>query len=489
MQNETVNQITQGLEQGIVSPSEVEALNKAITAGYGGAGKPTDLTYGGVLQAESLESTLKSVTFDMKNLKFWPEISVDKAYNLFEQYNRLIGYGSDSSPYIGEGGAPREEDSTYIRDGQRIVFFGTRRKVSHQMTLVRTTVGDIVAQQAKEGTMHLLKNVEREMYWGHGHFTNVATGDQDGAISDLPANSIAMNGLLQQLLKGDDDAQQKSRDFDGYGEVRSISKDLAGQIMSQDDMEDLSVIALENFGSPSQLHVEPLVLSAFVKQFYPQFRSAPGLAQQSVGYDVNKMVTSAGNIEFKPNLFLRPRGRARAVGITNAPSVAGVTATSAVVANPSQKTGGLGAGTYKYKITFVNDHGESSYVQAADAAVGGVPGVSDAAQLTIVGGIPAGTKYMKVYRSEADGATGTEAFIGNYKVSTTIVDSGAKAPGLGEAFLLDMSSEVMRFKQLSPLSKINFAIVTTALEFAVVLYGALFVYAPRFNCLFRNVGK
>ena len=80
--NDAVNQIVQGLEQGIVSPDEIEALNKAITAGYGGAGKLTDLTYGGVLQAESLESTLKSITFDMKNLKMWPAISVDKAYNL-----------------------------------------------------------------------------------------------------------------------------------------------------------------------------------------------------------------------------------------------------------------------------------------------------------------------------------------------------------------------------------------------------------------------
>jgi hypothetical protein len=353
------------------------------------------------------------------------------------------------------------------------------------MTLVRTTVGDIVAQQAKEGTMHLLKNVEREMYWGHGHFTNVATGDQDGAISDLPANSIAMNGLLQQLLKGDDDAQQKSRDFEGYGEVRSISKDLGGAVLSQDDMEDLAVIALENFGAPSQLHIEPLALSSFVKQFYPQFRSAPGLAQQSVGYDVNKMVTSAGNIEFKPNLFLRPRGRARAVGISNAPVLGAAAVVGAAGANPSSKTKGLDAGTYQYKVTFVNDHGESSFIQEA----GGVAVTAGQAVTLTVSNIPAGTKYMKVYRSEADGAVGTEAFIGNYKASGTIVDSGAKAPGLGEAFLLDMSSEVMRFKQLSPLSKINFAIVTTALEFAVVLYGALFVYAPRFNCLFRNAGK
>lgn len=484
MNNDAVNQIVSGLEQGIVSPEEIDALNKAITAGYGGAGKPTDLTYGGVLQAESLESTLKSVTFDMKNLKFWPAISVDKAYNLFEQYNRLIGYGSDSSPYIGEGGAPMEEDSTYIRDGQRIVFFGTRRKVSHQMTLVRTTVGDIVAQQAKEGTMNLLKNVEREMYWAHAHFSNTATGIQNGAISDLPANSIAMNGLLQQLLKGDDDAQQKSRDFEGYGEVRSIAKDLDGAVLTQDDLEDLAVIALENFGAPSELHIEPLALSSFVKQFYPQFRSAPGMASQSVGYDVNKMVTSAGNIDFKPNLFLRPRGSVRPVGIAGAPVVGAASVTGTAGAAPAG-TPGLDAGVVQYKITFVNDFGESAAIQEA----GGVTVTAGQSVSLALSNIPATTKYIKVYRSEAGGAVGTEKFIANYKVAAAVVDSGAKRPGLGEAFLLDMSSEVMRFKQLAPLSKINFAIVSTALEFAIVLYGALFVYAPRFNCIYRNLGK
>ena len=484
MNNDAVNQIVSGLEQGIVSPEEIDALNKAISAGYGGAGKPTDLTYGGVLQAESLESTLKSVTFDMKNLKFWPAISVDKAYNLFEQYNRLIGYGSDSSPYIGEGGAPQEEDSTYIRDGQRIVFFGTRRKVSHQMTLVRTTVGDIVAQQAKEGTMDLLKNVEREMYWGHAHYANVSTGLQNGALSDLPANSIAMNGLLQQLIKGDDDAQQKSKDFEGFGEVRSIAKDLDGAVLTQDDLEDLAVIALENFGSPSELHVEPLALSSFIKQFYPQFRSAPGMSGQTVGYDVNKMVTSAGTIDFKPNLFLRPRGRTRAVGITGAPALG---AAAAVVSNVAAIAGtkGLSAGVYQYKLTFVNDFGESSPIQAT-AAVAAVAG--ECASIALAN-IPSGTKHIKVYRSAPGGAVGSETFIGNYKPNATIVDSNAKEPGLGEAFLLDMSAECMRFKQLAPLSKINFAIVTTALEFAIVLYGALFVYTPRFNCVFKNMGK
>lgn len=479
--NDTINQVLQGLDQGLVSATEIEALNKAISAGYGGAGKPTDLTYGGVLQAESLESTLKSVTFDMKNLKFWPSVSVDKAYNLFEQYNRLISYGSDSAPYIGEGGAPQEEDSTYVRDGQKIVFFGTRRRVSHQMTLVRVTVGDIVAQQAKEGTMHLLKNVEREMYWGHAHYQNQTTGAMSGSDADVPTNSIAMSGLLKQLLKGDTDAQQISGDFVGYGNSSSIAQDLAGAILTQDDVEALSVVALENFGSPSELHAEPAVISAFVKQFYPQFRSAPGLANQTVGYDVSKVQTTAGAVDLKPNLFLRPRAGVRAQAVNTLCPAATFTATAAASGSGSA----LAAGVFQVKLTAVNDAGESAPVATTVTLTAGQNIVITLAS------VPAGVKTWKLYISAAAGAAGTEKFAGNWANTGAgaYTCSGAKMAGLGEAFLLDMSAENMRFKQLAPLSKINFAIVTTALEFAIVLYGALFVYTPRFNCLFKNCGK
>jgi len=481
--NDAVNQILQGLDQGLVSQADVEALNKAITAGYGGAGKPTDLTYGGVLQAESLEATLKSVTFDMKNLKMWPAISVDKAYNLFEQYNRLISYGSDSAPYLGEGGAPIEEDSTYVRDGQKIVFFGTRRKVSHQMTLVRTTVGDVVAQQAKEGTMHLLKNVEREMYWGHAHFIGRLDGANDGSDAALPANSIAMSGLLKQLKKGDTDVLQRSGDFEGYGDAQSIVQDLGGAVIAQDDLERLAVIALENFGSPSELHIEPAALSSFVKQFYPQFRSAPGLSNETVGYSVNKMTTTAGVIDFKPNLFLRPRAGARALAVSAlAPSLGSLGVATAATGSGSA----LGAGVYQVKVTLVNDAGESIPLQAAAVTLT----AGQKIQLTVTN-MPAGVKHMKAYISAPGGAVGTEKFAGNLANAgnTTYVLAGRKQAGLGEAFLLDMSAECMKFKQLAPLSKINFAIVTTALEFAIVMYGALFVYTPRFNCVMENVGK
>lgn len=482
--SDSVNQILAGIEQGLVSADEIESLNKALTAGTGYAGRPTDLTYGGVLQTESLESTLKVITFDMKNLKLWPAISIDKAFNLFEQYNRLVGYGSDSSPYIGEGGAGQEEDSTYVRDGQRIAFFSKRRKVSHQMTLVRTSVGDVVAQQAKEGTMDLLKHVERELYWGHAHFVD-PNGNMTGANFDLPVNSIAMSGLLQQIMKGDSDAQFRAQDFDGWGaEQLSVLSNLAGAVMQQDDVEALAVKCLENFGSPDQLHAEPAVISAFVKAFYPMFRSAPGLADQTVGYDIAKITTTAGVIDLKPNLFLRPRQAVRPTAVNaKAPSVAGLS----IAGTAGGSGSALDAGSYHYAITFVNDFGESAPVMTSVA----VPVTAgQAVTIAVTGSIPAEVKYMKLYRANNGAAASTSQFIGNYRMGiSAIKDNGAKKPGLGEAFLLDLKPETMKFKQLAPISKMNLAVVTTAIEFLLVLYGSLFVFAPRFNGVMRNVGR
>ena len=330
--------------------------------------------------------------------------------------------------------------------------------------------------------MHLLKNLEREMYWGNAHFANATSGAVTGHIGDIPSNSIAMNGLLQQLQKGDTDVLQRSGDFEGYGQVRSIGLNLAGNVIAQDDIEGQAVVALENFGAPRDLHIEPLVLSSFIKQFYPQFRSMPGLANQTVGYDVSAVTTSAGKIEFKPNLFLRPRSIARPKPVNaNCP----VAPTQAAPAAGSGSGSPLAAGTYQLKATQVNDFGESAPVQLTAVTI--TAGQNVTVQLNAGA---AGAKYYKLYASNVGGAVGSELFVGNYSINTpTFVWSGFILPGLGEAFLLDLSPGCMKFKQLAPMSKINFAIVSTALEFAIVLYGALFVYTPRFNAFFRNCGK
>src|ERR1700686_314802 len=95
---------------GVASREEVEALNKALTPGYGYTGAPGQFAGGAPLMVESLEASLKSTTWQMKNLVLWPSIPVDKAFNTVEEYSRVTAYGGNGSPYFNDGGSPREED-------------------------------------------------------------------------------------------------------------------------------------------------------------------------------------------------------------------------------------------------------------------------------------------------------------------------------------------------------------------------------------------
>ena len=198
---------------------------------------------------------------------------------------------------------------------------------------------------------------------------------------------------------------------------------------------------------------------------------------------MSKVTTSAGSVDLKPNLFLRPRSGPRAQAV-NAQAPAATFAAAAAAAGAGSS---LAAGAYRVKVTAVNDAGESAPVVATGSPVTLLAGENIA---TTMSSVPAGVKYFRLYVSAAGDAAGSEKFVGNYSSAQSVLRyNGSKQPGLGEAFLLDLSAECMKFKQLAPLSKINFAIVTTALEFAIVLYGALFVYTPRFNCFLKNVGK
>src|SRR5690606_1201574 len=117
------------------------------------------------LRPQSLEGTLKIVTAKESHIKFWKELPKKQAFNTVEEFNVLDSYGGNSSPFFTEGGLPNEEDSNYIRQSQMVKFLGTTRVVTHPATLVRNTVGDIVAREQTNGTLWLLQQLERNLFF------------------------------------------------------------------------------------------------------------------------------------------------------------------------------------------------------------------------------------------------------------------------------------------------------------------------------------
>src|ERR1051325_2981465 len=77
------------------SAQDLDDLNKALSAGSTTGRDTTNLTTasGAPLKVESLEKTLKILTYNSQDVTFWKNIPRSPAFNTVEEYNQLTSYG------------------------------------------------------------------------------------------------------------------------------------------------------------------------------------------------------------------------------------------------------------------------------------------------------------------------------------------------------------------------------------------------------------
>lgn len=448
----------------------LDELNKALGTGqdgeaYGG-GAYNDMS---ALRPQSLEGTLKVVTAKQEHIKMWKMIGKKQAFNTVEEFNVLDSYGGDSSPFFVEGGLPAEEDSNYIRQSEMVKFMGTTRVITHPATLVRNTVGDMVAKEQENGTLWLLMQLERQLYFG-----------------DASKNPLAFNGieaLIKNFVTGKSYENQHVIDLRG------------GQI-DQGLMEDLVTILADNYASPNlSFHLTNQVHKDFSKIYWatsnPLQRTSPGETVQW-GQPVRGYTANAGNVSFVNNIFLKPQGAPKAAsakGAPLAPTLDAATPTDANT-NAASKFAAGDAATYYYFISAANSQGESAPVATLGQAV--KAGEAVTIKINRVVSDPKAISY-KVYRGKTSNASeALFAFeVKDAGTGTTqdIVDYNLDIPGTHKAFLLDMDSEQsMSFKQLAPLMKLPLARISASERFMILLYGMIQMYNPRKNIVIKNIG-
>jgi hypothetical protein len=470
---------------GATTANDVDELNKALEAGAGYAGAPTSLSGGGALQVESLDSSLKSVTYEMKHLKLWPMIDKDQAFNTIEEYNRTDAYGDQGRGFIKEGALPRSEDASYSRQIQRVRFIGVTRELTHVYTLVKNAHGDAIAREIKNGTMRILEIVERALTIGRGQYAS-ASGVFDGSDAAILDDDTAWEGLDKQIRKGNTDASAKAKAFTGYGVEEDVIRDIRGDVMDSDLLEDAARVVGENFGVPSVMLMDTKAHSDLGRQFFPKERINPmGIASGKAGFVLQSFVAAAGEFQLVSSVFQRPKR-------TPAAPLAGIAAPAAptltVATDALSKFTAADAGTYTYRASAITESGEGavSPVSAAQAVAAG-----ERANVAIAG--VAGAIAYAVYRSPKNSALAHE-FIGYVAPAAvggaaTMRDLNHKLPGLSQAYLLTKDAEAMRFKQLAPLMKMDLAVVATAYRWMQLLYGTPIVYTPRKHFLIENIGR
>lgn len=457
--------------------SSVQELQKALEAGF----QISNQTGGSALRVESLEGSLKVVTYNAHHIKFWKKIPKSPAYSTVEEYNQLVDYGSDAQAFVGEGELPPTQDTTYARRTSLVKFIGTTREVTHPMTVVHPAHGDVIALENQNGILWLLERIENSLFKGD--------------------SSLAFDGEAEQ--------------WDGMDALIDPTSfiDLEGQPLQEADVEEGANLLVENFAYPTDMWLGTRVASDLVKTFYPKERiNLPAPQNGMVGLSINSVMTQAGVMELNPNVFLRrnPSPPAAATSGSAPNSPASVTsALNATGAGDFEKGAPAGDNEYAWAVTAANRFGESApvLIGSTQAITAAQKAAGNQVDLTItnpgaIGSFP--PEYFRIYRTDALGTSSSvPTDLSQYSLvlqlpatSQTAAATGATAddvnfilPFTEVAYMGEMTPSVLTFRQLLPMLRMDLGVLGPAFRWMILLYGTPILFAPRKWLRFVNVGR
>jgi hypothetical protein len=470
---------------------QAQELFKAMEAGaLQGGDMGGSQTNAGALKYESLDANLKNITFKETDIRVWKMIDKTAAYNTVEEYNQLISYGNDRGGFNNEGELPEEEDSLYKRRAEHVKYLGVTKSVTHPLQLVKTQVGNMIQQEVSNGIKWILRKADRALLYG-----------------DEKLVGQEWNGLYAQHLNND-----QYTTLEDYMNSELVV-DLRGKTLKEGDIDKASEVLLRQFATPDTLISAPVVFTDFAQGFYARNRGTFGVANGTGGTQMTAFQAQFSRVVFEYDIFAaKATGKLpnSPAGHTKAPMTptAGA-APAAVVAADGLTKFTDGAGDYFYAVSAVNRYGESAMLQlGATITVAATESVD--LQFTATAGPYTPASYV-IYRSDVDptstyantrmspimtiAATGTDTKRGSLAAgvdgaaATKVRDRNRYITGTQEALLLQKGKEVLEFKQLAPMMKMDLAKLSPADRFMVLLYGTPIVFAPSKMVRFINIGR
>lgn len=483
--------------------AQMDDLRKALALGNYPTTAGSAFADAGPLRLQNLDATMTSVLFTEQYIKLYNFLTKTPSPQPYYEWNRRRSYGSSrASTGFAEGGAPKGGVSQFERNGIYNKYKGTRRGITHQLSLTGQMMGtqiDPVAEENRNGTLALLENIERDLMFGQE------------AIKDEAGNSVNWDGILAQA-----DSTFGTASL-GYA-PHIIDK--GGNPMSFSDFDDISESLykngfVSNFESDLHVFTSPQVLTDLTKikietGTIPNSSVFTSSGATTTGQNVDRRLlgasvngyttgmplrghmTNFGFLGFDPWIFAeRVKGDSPLTASeANAPvAPATVTLADAGATSGSKWTStGPGAytGNHYYKVAAFNDSGESA--PSAASSAGTMAAAGNAITVTFPAA-PATATGWRLYR--ADGAnTNPFKWVADVAVANaTFTDKNNKIPGTGYVFVLNKNPETMVVSQMTPLIRYPLAIVSTTVEWLLLLYMVPVLKAGERIAIFKNVGR
>lgn len=448
---------------GSSTAGEVMDLRKALDVGNDINNPGTSPGEGFPLRTESLESTLKNLTFEMDEIKLFKAIPKTPASNTVEEFNRLISYSRGGARafdlgWMNSGDLPEEEDSTYERVQMLIKYLGVVGRVTHVSNVIRPAHGNVIAMETMNKTMFMLQQLENALFFGNASL-----------------NPMQIDGLYRLIETGAPDNIVDAR----------------GASMTEERLNLALLQIRDNLGQATDVYSDTGVFADFANSVYDRqrFQMATG-TPGTLGAQINAFQGQHGKVNLHDSIFIQPGGLAVEAGLGKAskrplPPTITVAPADGVNALSQFSTAELGA--YIYRVVARNEFGATAPVTTAAVTVG----AGDSVTFTIADG-GQGTTYYEIYRSTVGGAAGTAKLM--TKVARTgatqvITDHNADIPGTSTVFVLMQNQRSFAWSQLLPMTRIPLAAIDTSIRWAQVLYGGIKMYSPAKNLIIKNVGR
>lgn len=438
------------------------------------------------LKIESLEKTvrlLEARTQDIRLLNAIPKLT---AFNTVEEYLQLSSYGNMNGGFYGEGALSDVQDSTYIRRAEKIKYIQVTGEVTLQAQMVKSYV-DAYTQEVKNKAMWVMKTANSAL---------------TKANSDVVPEQF--NSLYKQHASVGVGNEFLYSTFEEYYNS-GVVIDLRGQSLKQGNVEDGALKIDSNYGNVDSVFAPTSVLSALTKDYYETQRILQGGNATKMGTgNIKSLSTTIGDVNIATDKFMAknpPRRLSSPADSLKAPA-APADLTVAVAADPISKYQAGEAGNVFYAVAAVNSFGESALKAFATPVAISAGNASDLT-ITAGAGAVAGTGYV-IYRTKITGAAvpTNEDFFPIFKVSNAEVaagyhgaaaglvrDRGYFLPDTEEAFITEMSDEILSLKQLAPLSKLDLAVISMSRRFISFMFCTPILYTPKKFVRYINVSR
>jgi len=453
----------------MVNVADLSALNNALRKSANAGYQTPAGTVGGdagslsPLVPQSIENTLASATFTMKELALWPAIPKINVSNTLHEYAVINDHGLDLEAFIAEGSGGTTNRSSYERKSVKIKYMAERREVTDVGSLVGLigNQSNAIAAETERGTLRLLSKLERSLWH-----------------ADESVNPLAFDGIIKQIESYENGAN--TFDLGGKSPTPRLLQEVLAELQSA-----------PRFGRPDCIYVEPRIHAELIKfavQFGRHDQFGVARSSQGLSYGVRELEIQSpyGPVPVKsaPFLFNAYKAPTDASGTANAPANnSGVT--GAVSVDASSKFEAADAGDYIYRVVSVNNDGYSQPVNSAavTVAAGEIVTLTIAAQADAV--------FFKIYRTEAGGLAENATLIGEIKSAsgaTTFIDSNAVRPNCSKIVFVQHDPDVLEFARLLDFFRRPLAEVATSKPFLLMLFGSPIVKVPSKMWVLQNAG-